>query len=422
VTDTTEFDFPYGKSSLKVRVPTANIAYVLDTEDVEGLEDESEAITNSVRHPIGSPPLVDRISENDRVVVIVTDYTRPCPDDRLLPPILAELERKVPRENITIVVALGLHPPLDRQGLADMLGEEIVANYRVENHDVNRTVYIGTTSRGTQVDINTTVMNADFRMSTGFIEPHFFAGFSGSRKSIAPGVFSVRSAYGNHSYKMIEHPNSRAGILKGNQMHEDMIEQAKMAKLDFIVNVLLNRKRQITHVVAGDFIEAHERGCEIERKIAGVKVDHKVDITVTTNSGAPLDLDLYQSCKGIDIGSEITRDGGIIIVASACYDGVGPEVFHEVHAACSRPIEVLQKVKREQPIGVQWENQVLARAQLRKDIYLVSELDDAIVRDMMITPIRTIEEGIEKALKILGPDTEIAVVPEGPLVLPLLQD
>ena len=200
-----------------------------------------------------------------------------------------------------------------------------------------------------------------------------------------------------------------------------------MARLDFIVNVLLNwsiyyRKRQITHVVAGDFIKAHERGCELERAIAEVKVDHKADITITTNTGAPLDLDLYQTCKGIDIAAEITRDGGIIIVASSCFAGVGPEVFREVHASCGRPIEVLQKVRREEPIGVQWENQVLARTQLKNDVYLVSELEDSVVKDMMITPIRTIEEGLEKAFKVLGSDAEIAVIPEGPLVLPLLQN
>jgi len=425
--DTTEFEFPYGEGFVKAKVPTKNISCILNSKYVKGLENEREAITSALRAPIGCPPLYDCIKKDDKVVVLVTDYTRPCPDDRMLPPILAELERKVPRDNITIIIALGLHPPINKDEMAKLLGQDIVENYNVLNHDVNQTVCIGTTSRGTPVDINRKVVEADFRLSTGFIEPHFLAGFSGGRKSIAPGVFSVRAAYNNHSYKMIEHPNSKAGVLKGNQLHEDLVEQAKMAKLNFIVNVILNwstlyKKREIVHVVAGDFIKAHERGCEIERELAAVKVEHKVDVTITSNTGAPLDLDLYQTCKGIDIASDITRDGGIIIVASSCFAGVGPKEFRELHAACRRPIEVLQKIKREQPIGVQWENQVLARAQLKKDIYMVSELDDAIVRDMMITPIHTIEEGLEKAFKVLGNDIEIAVVPEGPLVFPLLQN
>jgi len=360
----TEINLPYGDSFLKARIPTKNITSILRTKDIKGLDNEREAITNSLRLPIRCPALRTCVNKNDKVVVIVTDNTRPCPDDRLLPPILAGLEEKLPRENITIIVALGLHPPLDKH----------------------------------------------------------FAGFSGGRKSIAPGVFSARSAYKNHSYKMIEHPRARAGILKGNPIHEDLVEQAKMAKLNFIVNVLLNKKREITHVVAGDPIKAHERGCEIERDIAGVKVAHKVDITITTNSGAPLDLDFYQTCKGIDTASQITRDGGIIIIASSCCAGVGPEEFRALHAAVSSPKEVLQKIRRAEPIGVQWENQILARTQMKNDIYLVSSLEDSVVKDMMITPIHTIEEGLEKAFMALGSDAEVAIIPEGPLVLPLLEN
>lgn len=419
--ENTETKLPYGNSFLKASIPTKNITYILNRRDIKGLKSEDEAIKKSLRSPIECPALRDCVKKNDKVVVIVTDNARPCPDDRLLPPILTELEQKIPRKNITIIVALGLHPPLDKQALIQKLGQDIVANYRVINHNVNQTVNIGTTSRGTPVDININVIEADFRISTGFIEPHFFAGFSGGRKSIAPGVFSTRSAYKNHGYKMIEHPCARAGILKGNPIHEDMVEQAKMAKLNFIVNVILNKKREITHVVAGDPFKAHEKGCDIARDIAGMKVDHKVDITITSNSGAPLDLDLYQTCKGIDTASMITRDGGIIITASSCSAGVGPQSFYEVHDSVSSPKEVLQKIECEEPIGVQWENQILARAQLKNDIYLVSNLKDSVVRDMMITPTHSIEEGLEKAFKALGENAEIAIIPEGPLVIPLLE-
>jgi nickel-dependent lactate racemase len=415
------FELPYGDSTVEVNIPAGNLSLVLDIRDEKGVENETECIIDSLRCPIEHLPLRDSVSKRDSVVVIVTDNTRACPDDRLLPPILAELEGRVARENITIIVALGLHRALDREELARLLGTDIVERYNVINHDPTQTSHLGETSRGIPVDINTRAVEADFRISTGFIEPHFFAGFSGGRKSIAPGVFSLRSAYKNHSYKMIEDPRSRAGILRGNPIHEDMVEQAKMAKLDFIVNVLLNKNREITHVVAGDPIEAHERGCEIERGIAGVKVNHKADITITSNSGAPLDLDLYQTVKGIDNASLITRDGGIIIIASSCNTGVGPEEFRKLHASVDSPKGVLQKIKREEPIGVQWQNQILARAQLRNDIYLLSNLDDDLVRDMMMIPIHTVEEGVEKAFEALGCDAEIAMMPEGPLVLPLLE-
>ena len=415
-----EYRFPYGDSFLKADIPAENVSFVLEKRELDGIDNEREVITNSLRSPIGCSPLGEYIHKDDKVVVIVTDNTRACPDDRLLPPILAELEQKIPRDNITIIVALGLHPPLDKDTLIKKLGKYIIQNYRVVNHDVNDTVYIGTTSRGTPVEINRRVVEADFRISTGFIEPHFFAGFSGGRKSIAPGVFSVRAAHKNHGYKMIDHPLARAGILKGNPVHEDMVEQAKMAKLNFIVNVLLNKSKEITHVVAGDPVMAHEKGCEIEKNTTAVSVGHKVDITITSNSGAPLDLDLYQTCKGIDNASQITRDGGIIIIASSCSAGVGPREFLELHRSAHSAKEVLQNIRREEPICVEWQNQVLARVQLKNDVYLVSGLEDSTVLDMMMLPVRTIEAGLEKAFKVLGRDAEVAIIPEGPLILPIL--
>jgi nickel-dependent lactate racemase len=420
--DYTEFSFPYGRSFLIASIPTANIACVLETCQLPGLENEYEAVAAALRSPIESAPLIDRVKPGEKVVVLATDNTRACPDDRLLPPILAELEKKVAREDITIIIALGLHPPLDRPALIKKVGKEIVENYNVINHDVNDCIYIGTTTRGTPVDINRRVIEADFRISTGFIEPHFFAGFSGGRKSIAPGVFGIRSAYKNHGYAMIEHPKARTGILKGNPIHEDMVEQARMAKLDFIVNVLLNRQGRITHVVAGDAVRAHEAGCEIEKGVCATRVNQRVDIAVTTNSGAPLDLDFYQSCKGIDTAAQVTRDGGIIILASLCNEGIGPEAYLELHSSVSSPKEVIRKVKRLEPVGVQWENQILARIQLKNDIYLVSGLEDSLVRKMMVEPVASIEAGLEKAFGIMGRDATVAVIPEGPLVFPVWDD
>ncbi len=417
----TEFQFPYGNSVLTARVPSKNIAFVLKRKHARGLANETAALLEAIRYPINAPPLSDCISGSDKVVVIVTDNTRACPDDRLLPPLLAELERSLPRENITVIVALGLHPPLSTEELIEKLGRDIVSGYRVLNHDTAETVNIGTTSRGTPVEVNRRVLEADFRISTGFIEPHFFAGFSGGTKSLAPGVSGPKAIYHNHGYEMIENPLSRAGILQGNPIHEDIVEQAKMAGLNFIVNVLLNESKQITHVVAGDPVKAHEKGCQIERGLAGVEVDHKVDITVTTNSGAPLDLDLYQTCKGIDSASLITREGGIIIIASSCNRGTGPEAFTQLHLSARSPAEVLQKLKHEGFNHLPWQNQRLAHVQLNNDVYLVSKLDDSLVKDMMMVPVPSIEEGLNRAFQKLGSEAMVAVIPEGHLVLPLLQ-
>jgi lactate racemase len=415
-----EFALPYGNSTLSVRIPEKNVSFVLEPQHVDGLPDEAAAITAALRSPLGQKPLVDLVRPGDKVVIIVTDNTRACPDDRLLPPMIAELETVVPTDNITIVVALGLHPPLDHEELERLLGPDIVARYRVVNHDPDGVVNIGTTTRGTPVDINPLVVNADFRISTGFIEPHFFAGFSGGRKSIAPGVFGRNSAYVNHGYRMIADPLARAGSLVGNPIHEDMVEQARMARLDFIVNVLLNRQKQITRVFAGDLTAAHEAGCAVARKVVGAVVPHRADITITTNSGAPLDLDLYQTVKGMDGASLITRDGGIIIIASSCCAGVGPQSFVDVHRSCRNPIEVMQKIRREEPLGVQWQNQILARIQMRNHVMLRSELPDDVIRSMWIEPIHNLNEAVALSLAAMGPNAQIAIIPEGPLVLPLL--
>jgi lactate racemase len=415
-----EFALPYGDTQLTVRVPEKNLAFVLEPKDTPGLADEAAAVTAALRNPMGQKPLVDLVRPGDKVVVIVTDNTRACPDDRLLPPILAELERVVPPGNITIVVALGLHPPLDQEELGCLLGPDIVAQYRVVNHDPDGVIDIGTTTRGTPVDINPLVVNADFRVSTGFIEPHFFAGFSGGRKGIAPGVFGRNSAYVNHGYKMIADPLARAGSLVGNPIHEDMVEQARMARLDFIVNVLLNRQKQITGVFAGDLTAAHEAGCEVARQVVGAAVPHRVDITITTNSGAPLDLDLYQTVKGMDGASLITRDGGIIVIASSCCAGVGPQSFVDVHRSCRNPIDVMQRIRREEPLGVQWQNQILARIQMRNHVMLRSELPDDDLRSMWIEPIHDLDQAVASSLAAMGPSAQIALIPDGPLVLPLL--
>jgi nickel-dependent lactate racemase len=415
-----QFELPYGSSTVRVRVPERNLAFVLEPHHLAGITDEAGAVRDALRNPLGQKPLADAVQPHDNVVVIVTDNTRACPDDRLLPPILQELEHAVPREQITIVVALGLHPPLGGEELRRLLGDEIVAQYQVVNHDPAKVVNIGMTSRGTPVDINPLVVKADFRLSTGFIEPHFFAGFSGGRKSIAPGVFGLKSAYVNHGYRMIEHPCSRAGVLEGNPIHEDMVEQARMAGLSFVVNVLLNDKKEITNVFAGDMVEAHEAGCEAARSVVGARVPHRVDITVTTNSGAPLDLDLYQTVKGIDTASLVTRDGGIVIAASSCSSGPGPQSFLELHRSCKSPIDVLQKIRREEPIGVQWQNQILARIQLRNQVMLRSELNDELVRSMQLEPVHDLDQAVAAALQRLGKDAEVGVIPWGPLVLPLL--
>jgi nickel-dependent lactate racemase len=414
---------PYSNSYLDIEIPVRYSGNILSGKYAPGLKNEKEAILEALENPIGCSALRKLIGRKDKAAVIVTDNTRACPDDRILPVILAMLEETIPRENITIIIALGLHPPLSDEEMRKKLGGDITGRYKVVNHDPAATRYIGETSRGVPVEVNSQVIEADFRISTGFIEPHFFAGFSGGRKSIAPGVSSARSIRHNHSYRMLDHPRARAGVLKNNPVHEDMVEQARMAGLNFIVNVLLDADGGITRVFCGDPVAAHERGCRTAEDMMRVPVENPMDITLTTNGGAPLDLDFYQVCKGIDTAAQITRDGGIIIAAAGCHRGVGPEEFRAVHASAKSPEDVLTKLSRSltRAEGVSWQNQILARAQLNHQIFLYSTLEDNAVRPMMVTPIHSIQEGLDKAFGALGRDANLAVIPQGPLVLPTLK-
>jgi lactate racemase len=412
---------PYGESHITVKLPDSKNIYVLEAKHVPGAKDEAGLIKEALRNPIGCSGLRNCIRKSDKVVIIATDNTRHCPDSRILPVILEELETVIPRQNISIIVALGLHSALTEEELTGKLGAKVVRNYNVKNHDPNRTTRLGITSFGTPVEVNSEVVKADFRISTGFIEPHFFAGFSGGRKSIAPGVSSARAIRHNHSFEMIQHPNARTGVLDGNPIHEDMVEQAKMAKLDFIVNVLLNKEKQITQVFAGNPWLAHETGCAAEKKSVQIEMDRQVDISIVSNGGAPLDLDFYQTCKGIDTASQITRDGGIIIIASACNRGPGAEDFRSLHASARSPGEILENLSKADHTCGGWQNLILARAQLTHTIYLLSEMEDGTAGQMMVTPIHSIEEGLDNAAKILGKDAAIAIIPEGPLVLPIVK-
>jgi len=413
--------FPYGETELDVDVPDENLVDVLEMRITEKVENFDESIKKSLYKPIGCSSIENLVDDKGEIVLIVDDNTRACPDDILAPVIIDVLvEAGVKSENIKILVAYGLHSPLDEKRLKKLLGDQLVNNYHVINHNSDDTVLIGESSKGVPIDVNKEVLDADFRISTGFIEPHFFAGFSGGRKSIMPGVSGRKSIYMNHSFSMISDPNSKAGELEKNPIHLDAVEHSKKAGLDFIVNVVLNKKKEITHVFSGDPYKAHLEGVRKVRGLAERKVDEKADIVITTNSGLPLDLNLYQAVKGIAQASYILKDGGIILMASECNEGIGPDMFYKIHEKYDTPEEVLEYIKNNEPIEAQWENQVLAEVQKKAKIFLKSDLEDKVVKDMIIEPVSSLEKGLKKAFDELGRDAKVVAIPEGPMVIPSL--
>ncbi len=410
----------YGRKGLQIEVPDKNLYKVVEPKHLPGVEDPSEAVKKAIDNPIGSRPLRKRVSPEDNVTIVVSDKTRPVPTYLILPPVIDELlSAGVAEDRITILVATGLHRANTKEELQDMLGREIVERFRVVNHDArdrDSLVYLGKTSTGTPIWINRILHEADFRILTGYIEPHFFAGFTGGRKAILPGCAGLDSIMVNHGASHIGHRKARYGISKGNPIYEDAVEVAEKVGPEFLVNVTINREREITRVFAGDVIKAHEEGIRFVARTCKVSLPQPVDIAITNNGGYPLDLNLYQAVKGMTTPESVIRKGGEIIMASECSEGVGHDTFEKMILDAGSPENFLKQVNT--PgffVPDQWQVQVLARVLSRARISLFSEnLDHELLRRMWMNPISSVEEGIEQALERLGPRSKILVLPSGP--------
>jgi lactate racemase len=369
----------YGRWRLEVKFPSN--AEVIEPRFIPGLSDEKSAVMEALRHPIQTRPLAEWIRPDSKICVLFTDITRATPNERLIPWLLEELSRRVPTQNITLVNSVGTHRPNTREELERMLTADVVKNYRVINHEPENPaalVQVGMTRTGQPALINKHVVEADVRIATGFIEPHFFAGFSGGPKGIMPGVAGARTVMQNHSGLNLGSPNATFGVLKGNPIWEEMRDIALMVGKSFLLNVTLNEKREITGVFAGDLVEAHRRGCEFVRETAMQRVDAPFDIAVTTNSGYPLDQNLYQAVKGISAASRIVRKGGMIIVASECSDGMPHNSHYERllnHAPSFEEVfRFILDPGREEP--EQWQVIVQMVIQRRAEVLVHSELPD----------------------------------------------
>ncbi|MFL5803387.1 MAG: nickel-dependent lactate racemase [Roseiflexaceae bacterium] len=410
----------YGRGRLMVDVPAQ--AVVITPEELPGLPDERAAFDGAVRAPIGSAPLRELARPTDTVAIVISDITRPVPSERLVPWIMAELAH-VPREQFVIVNGTGSHRANTRDELVQMLGEEVVATTRIVNHnafDDATLTHMGRSSYGGEIWLNNHYLQADVRIATGFIEPHFFAGFSGGPKGVVPGVAGIKTIMHLHNARMIGDPRSTWALLDGNPVQGEIREAVAMAPPHFMVNVALNAQRQITALWAGHYIEAHQVGCRFVAEHATRLVDDLFDIVITTNSGYPLDQNLYQAVKGMSAAARIVRPGGAIIAAAECSDGL-PEHgnFKQLLQMRRTPQDLLEMI--EAPgfeLYDQWEAQTQAIVQRRADVYLYSSLDPRTVRDAMLTPIAGVEEALAALLDRYGPEARVAVLPEGPQTVP----
>ncbi|UCH57873.1 MAG: nickel-dependent lactate racemase [Candidatus Bathyarchaeota archaeon] len=416
---------PYGRGYIDARIPERYLLSIVLPKTMQPLPNPSGALERALREPINSTGLCEMAQGCKDICVIVSDSTRPTPSGLIVQAALRDLkEAGIHDGQVKVVVATGLHRPCTEEELRERLDVEIQSRISVINHDArddSNLVEIGETSHGTPIWLNKTVHESDLVISDGYIEPHFFAGYTGGGKNILPGVAGYETIKANHRAAMIDHPNARAGILDGNPVYEDIVEGARLGGLGFSINVTLDPQKRISGIFAGEFKKAHRAG---SRFLDGhVRVETpEADIVVTTNGGYPLDRDLYQAVKGMTVAEAVVREGGVAIIASECIDGVGHPRFRELVERFESPREILEIVRAPGFFMVdQWEAQILARVLTRCEVICVTGIEPSVIRSMHMTPAKDIDEALSLALKILGRDPEIVVVPAGPSTIPYVQ-
>ena len=415
----------YGRHGLNLELP-GDRTVVLAPRYRPGLPDEKAALLEALDEPIATTPLRSWLKTDTRVCITFSDITRATPNDRLIPWLLEYLQ-ELPAAQITLVNQLGTHRPNTRAELERLLTPEVVRRYRVLNHEPENPdalVAVGTLRDGTPALINRHVVEAEVRIVTGFIEPHFFAGFSGGPKGIAPGCAGLRTIQSNHGPGHIAHPRATFGQTEGNPLWEELRDVALRAGPSFLVNVTLNERRQITGVFAGDLVAAHRAGTGFVRSSAMQAVERPFDVVVTTNSGYPLDLNLYQGVKGLSAAARIVRPGGLILLACECSEGVpsGSPFERLLHRATSP--EALLAALRQPGFSEpeQWQAQILAQIQQHARVQVHSTLPPSVIEACHLDACADLSEAVANELHRQGPTAQVAVLPQGPLTIPYVRD
>jgi nickel-dependent lactate racemase len=416
----------YGTTGLEVAVPEERCAGVLTLRPHPPLPCPERAVQEALASPIGTPPLAELARGRRSACVVISDITRPVPNRLLLPPILATLEAAgIPRAAITILIATGTHRPNEGEELVSMVGERIARGYRIVNHvarDPESHRFLGTAPHGTPVHVDRTFLDAELRLSAALIEPHFMAGYSGGRKSLCPGICSLETVRVWHGPRFIGHPNSDNGRLEGNPVHEDGVAAARMAGLEFIVDVTLDAERRLTGVFAGDMEAAWRAGVRHVAEVVEGRVPEPVDVALTTCAGYPLDLTLYQAVKGMVGALPIVKEGGTILIAARCAEGIGSPDFTRILLENDN-LEAFVARTYEDGFFIpdQWEAHELWKAARKAQILFYTDgIDRETLARCFVTPVSSVEEGLARAFQRHGPAARVAVIPQGPYVVATL--
>jgi nickel-dependent lactate racemase len=417
----------YGTGTLPIEIPDKNVVRVLEISDSIPLPDEDGAVREAIAQPIASSPLAEIAKGRESACIVISDITRPVPNKVILPPMLETLEASdIPRDQITILIATGIHRPNNSEELEIMVGRDIMERYRIVNHfsqKLETHTYLGRTENGTPVHIDKTYLESDLKVITGLIEPHLMAGYSGGRKAICPGIASVETMKVMHGPELMEHPKSSVGILEGNPFHIEATKIALMAGADFNLNVAIDKERRITGVFAGDMVKSHRIGAAFVEEQAKVTLPAPADAVVVSSAGYPLDTTFYQAVKGLLTAVEIVKQGGSILLVAACSEGIGSKPFTDLIFKTDDLTAFVQGLYTPANFVIdQWQLEELAKVARKADIYFYTDGIPYHQRSkLFVHPLKCAQEGIEEFLDRYGEAAQIAVIPEGPYVLAQLE-
>lgn len=412
--------FPYGKEKISYDFKDEELIGVLTSsiEEYSPESDEYDLVKAAIESPVGSKRLSELAVGKQNVVIIASDHTRPVPSKIIMPFMLAEIRKGNPQANITILIATGCHRGTTKEELISKFGEEIVSDEKIYIHDCDEAEMladIGVLPSGSRCEVNKIAIEADLLVAEGFIEPHFFAGFSGGRKSVLPGICGRSTVLGNHCSEFIADANARTGVLENNPIHKDMLWAAKKANLSFIVNVVLNSDKRVIYAVAGDVEQAHKKGTDFLSELCGAE-SKPADIVISTNGGYPLDQNVYQAVKGMTAAEATVKKDGVIIMLAKSNDGTGGDHFY--HQLADEPdinktMQQFLSRDRSETLPDQWQSQILLRILMRARVIYVSCLPDETIEKMHMIPAHSLEEAMLKAKAIVGKEPTIVAIPDG---------
>lgn len=411
---------PYGKTEVCARIPAQNLLGSIEPKEKSGVPDAKAEIERALKEPIASKRISELVKPEHKVAIVVDDATRPAPSHLMVPPLLDELNAAgVKDENVTIIFGCGTHRAVTHEEAAQLLGEPIIKRVKAISHDCRAAdlVYVGTTKTyGTKVYLNRVFAESNLKILTGDVGFHYYAGYGGGRKSVLPGVSGEETIKHNHA--MLLHPNSKTGVLNGNPVHEDMVEAARLAKVDFILNVVCNSKGEVVKAFAGDLEQAFLEGVKLVDEMYRVPVNRKADIVVVSPGGHPADVNLFQAYKGVDAALEIVKRGGVIVLVAECSEGHGSQVFYDWMVKFGELKAIEREIKRNFVLGGH-KAYYLLRALQKVQIVLVSTMPDYYATNIFkLKTARSVNDALDEAFRIAGKNAKVWVMPYGNFTLP----